>query len=351
MKNLVVDCRMINASGIGTYLKNVLAGIIDSGEYNITCLGGDDLRQFSWFSKVGFIHFDAPILSLAEQLKLAKAIPPCDIYWAPNWNTTVLPVKAKKRLVTVHDVYHLANKKEVPAFKYLMIKLLLNAAIKRADKIVTVSNFSKTEIVKYTGCKPAKIDVAHLAVDDNFDKGFTKTVIPQNYLLYVGNVKPHKNLFNALQAFTRLNLKNTFFYIIGKKEGFITGYKNLDDTISELGDKIFFTGYVSDEALKNYYANARAFVLPSKYEGFGLPLLEALKFNLPVACSNAAALTEVGGNAVEYFNPLDIEDIAAKINTVINPAYSINTALYQQQLAKFSWAATVNKHLKTLSAL
>lgn len=343
---------MINSSGIGTYLKNVLPGIINAEIYNITCLGNEEeLRQFTWFGKVRFISFNTPVLSGAEQLKLARVIPPCDIYWCPNWNIPLLPVKAKKIVITVHDVYHLANRQHVPRVKYHIISLLLKNAIKKADRVITVSNFSKQEILTYTGCNPAKITVTHLAVDDNLASGVNKKNDKQKYLLYVGNVKPSKNIKNALLAFSQLKRSDSYFYIVGKKEGFVSGYNNLEEIIKPLGNKVVFTGHVTDSELKNYYANAAAFILPSKYEGFGLPLLEAMKFNLPVACSNAASLPEIGGTAVEYFNPENVEEMTAVLAKILNPAYRINTQLYAEQLQKFSWNKTIADHLNLLSTL
>lgn len=346
---LVIDCRMINASGIGTYLKNIVSGLIASGEFNITVMGKEEeLKQFPWFTKASFIGLKAGILSIYEQVELPLKIPKCDIYWSPNINGAILHTKAKNRVTTIHDVYHLAYSNIISKYKLLFIKLLVQAGIFHSKCVITVSNFSKFEILKYLKCPAEKIKVCYEAVANDFNQNFKYKKIEESYILFVGNVKPHKNLENALAAFKRLNNTNLFFYIVGQKEGFTSGAahtQKLEKLVDELKAKVFFTGKVSDAELKNFFANAKAFIFPSTYEGFGLPVLEAMKFNIPVIASNAASIPEVGGSAIIYFNPYDIEDIKEKMELVTSVDYTANVAGYKQQLAKFNWNKTIKEHV------
>jgi len=351
MKNLVVDCRMINNSGIGTYIKNILPGVINSGKFEVTCMGYEELKDFDWFNKVKFMPLKSRIFSLTEQMEVRKAIPVCDIYWSPNWNTPILPTKALSTLVTIHDVYHLANKTQISILKYTLAKLMFYASIKNANRIVTVSNFSKKEIIKYTNCNENKITVSTLAVAEDFDRNFTPLPIHKKYLLYVGNVKPHKNLINALKAFDKIERKDVQFYIIGKKEGFISGHSNINELINQLDNRVHFTDHVDDATLKNYYYNAAALILPSIYEGFGLTLLEAMKFYIPIATSGIASMPEVAGDAAEYFNPYDVNDITGKLNKILDDNYKVNRETYTLQLNKFNWQKTINDHINLLSTM
>ena len=343
-QTLVIDCRMINHSGIGTYIKNIVPIIIDQNLFSITCIGYADLKNFTWLQKCTFIQINAPIFSLLEQIQLYRNIPPCTIYWSPNWNNCVLPVKAKFRVVTIHDVYYLAYPKAFSLPKLIIAKSLIGFAVKKAAAIITVSNFSKSEILRLTTCPTNKINAIPLAVSDTFNQNNNPNPVNKPYLLFVGNVKAHKNLPRALSAFSKIKNQDTVFCIVGKKEGFITASENIDALIHNLGERVFFTGYVTDEQLKAYYANASAFIFPSLYEGFGLPILEAMKFFIPIIASSAASIPEVGGDAILYFNPLDEADITAKMEQVFDASYKINTQLYIQQLEKFSWEKTAQQH-------
>lgn len=347
--HLAVDCRMINYSGIGTYIKNILPGIINSHAFTVTVLGvKEELLKFPWFENVRFIKLVSKPLSLFEQVELPLKIPACDIYWSPNINGSVTPTRARRRITTIHDVNHLANAAQHSALKINFIKVLINSSVLHSSFIITVSEFSKAEIIKFTVCKPGKIEVCSLAVAENFNTGFEFSYIFEKYLLFVGNVKPGKNLENALEAFGQITDKAVRFFIVGKKEGFITGYNKTNNLLSDLGDRVVFTGIVSDEELKNYYANAKAFIFPSKYEGFGLPVLEAMKFDLPVIASCAASIPEVGGDAILYFNPDDVDEIRKRMEIVLNDEFIIDKEKYALHLQQFSWNKTIKKHLRLL---
>lgn len=218
--DLAIDCRMINMSGIGTYLKNILPGLIASKEFNITCLGYEDIKKFNWYNDVTYISLKSPILSLSEQFELSRQIPKCDIFWSPNWNIPLLFIKAKKRIVTIHDVYHLANPEGFSKMKITIVKLYMKFIRYFYDDIITVSNFSKTEIIKYTRIRSERLTVIALAVDEGFTEFLPEFEIKEPYILYVGNVKPHKNLLLCLKAFQQIDDSRIKFFIVGKKRRF-----------------------------------------------------------------------------------------------------------------------------------
>ena len=163
------------------------------------------------------------------------------------------------------------------------------------------------------------MSVVHNGVDAAWYKG-TQKKRPgaQPYLLFVGNVKPHKNLGRLLDAFDLLKDRIPHsLMIVGQKDGFITGDKEVVRRAERFGKRVQFTGVLSDDKLRGIYAAADLLVFPSLYEGFGLPPLEAMACGTPVACSRAASLPEVCGNAVEYFDPQDSKDIAEKVLKLI----------------------------------
>lgn len=353
---LVVDLRMINMSGIGTYLKNIIPGILPLFD-EVAALGNpEELSNFQWVSDIHVIPFTKKIYSIQEQLLYSKVIPVCDVYWSPHINAPLLPTKAKKIVVTIHDAFHLSSINKMSFAGKLYAKLLFNNAAKKSEFIFTVSEFSKSEILKYSGVKPGKVHVVYCGVNVSlFNERATDVAVnnlPENYLLYVGNVKPHKNLLTLLKAYNNLSnsLKTKYnIVIIGRKEGFITSDNELDTYISNnsLQDKIIFTGYVQDNAVPAIYKKATLFIFPSLYEGFGLPVLESLAVGTPVISSDAASLPEVGGCAVTYFNPYDCNELSSKIIFALtNPDASVQLLKNASaQTDMFTWQKSVDRHL------
>jgi len=322
---IVLDDRMKNHSGIGTYIRNLSAHI-----------------------KPKSANIKSPIFSIQEQLEFPFRVPVCDIFWSPQYNVPILPSRAKKRVVTIHDVYQLAFFEELPLAHKVYVKTMLDRACKLSSKIITVSGFSKSEILKYTKTDPSKIEVIHNGVDENFNSNYTYVELDEPYILFVGNVKKNKNLKNALLAFEKIADKiDTKFYIVGKKEGFTSSDSEVFKTIQRLGSKVRLVGEVSLEELKNYYANARLFIFPSYYEGFGLPILEAMSFGLPVIASNAASLPEVGGDEIDYFDPFSVDSIADAMLRNIDE----DKKDYTVHLSKFSWKKCADEHIKVFRSL
>ena len=352
---LVIDLRLINASGIGTYLKNVLPGILPFFD-EVAVLGNpSEIQSFEWSKNVEIIVFNAGIYSLKEQIQYSFKIPKCDILWCPHFNVPLLPVKAAKIVVTIHDVYHLTARASISNLYKKYAQLLVNNAVKKAVVIFTVSEFSKSEILNYTNASADKIEVVYCGVNKSiFQTQYFQSNLnlPKNYILYVGNIKPHKNLITLLKAYS--SFTDTFkakhpLVFIGKKDGFITKDNAIQDFIlrNNLQDYITFTGYVKDEEIPKIYQDASFFVFPSLYEGFGLPVLEALAAGTKVICSNAASLPEIGGEAVLYFDPKNAEELAETIKNNIDDTTKDSFLLAQseKQLEKFTWDKSIENHL------
>jgi glycosyltransferase involved in cell wall biosynthesis len=218
----------------------------------------------------------------------------------------------------------------------------------KADAIICDSEFTQNELMRYAGIEQHKTDIVYLGVDPIwFSIKKEQSVHYRRYLLYVGNVKPHKNLVNLLLAFSKIkdSIPEYDIIIVGKKDGFITSDIEIEKLANQLGDRVIFTGYVNDDILYQYYANAEALVFPSLYEGFGLPPLEAMACRCPLLVSNAASLPEVCGDAALYFNPYSYDDIAAKILMLLRDPNLKDTLQSKGvlQARKFTWEKCVSE--------
>lgn len=341
-KMLVVDARMINASGIGTDLQNLLPYL--KSHFEITLLGNpNELEKYPWTSGLSIIKFTEKIYSVGEQFYLPLVIPTCDYFFSPHFNVPVLPIRAKRRIVLIHDVYHLAATTINPVHKRYA-RFLLQSSLDKSDRIITISEFSRAEIKKYLKTGKKQIHKISLGVDHSIyhpvhdlailDEVRNRYSLPADFILFVGNVKPHKNLKNLVLACSKLQkapYANLKLVIVGKKEGFITGDNSLQDLVIQLGmsDRITFTGYVENEHLPVMYRLASLFVFPSLYEGFGLPPLEAMASGCPAIVSNAASMPEVCQDACYYFDGKNPDSITTAIQEVLE-----NTELRRSLIAK-----------------
>jgi len=353
--SIVVDARMINYSGIGTYLKNILPHLVNN--FNLFLLGDkNELKQFAFAKKSTIIPFVAKIYSIKEQFLFSKVIPPTDLLWCPHFNTPLFTVKAKIRICTIHDVNHIALKKNNFSIKQKYAEKLITNAVEKSDKIITVSQFSRNEILKYTQIKHDQIKVIHNGIEMDFTSKSSANIIldlPKKYILFVGNVKPHKNLKVLLKAYLKLpnELKSMYkIVVLGKKTGLITPDKNIHNFIKDnnLTDNVFFTGFLSDHSIPDIYKKAKIFVFPSNYEGFGLPLLEAMVTETPIICSDIKSSKEVAHNAVLYFKKDNSQNLKEKIIQLLNNS-SLEAELVNKgkiRIKQFNWIDAAEAHIQ-----
>jgi len=315
---------MLCASGIGTYLRNVVPLIVAGfPDVKFNFIGKiEELQQIKWMmaENITFVECKSNIYSIAEQIDLPRLIPKeTSLFWAPHYNVPLL--YRRKMLVTVYDLFHLAMPDLVGGFhKRLYARFMFNAVRKKAAAIITISEFTQKELKRFTGNGCTDIHPILLGVDASwFTIQKQQNPYGKPFLLFVGNVKPHKNLSTLIKAFGLIADKIPHdLVIIGKKEGFITGDSKVVSDAARLGGRVHFTGYVDEKSLKQYFAHADVFVFPSLYEGFGLPPLEAMAASCPVIVSHTASLPEVCGEAALYCSPDSPDDIAAKILELVN---------------------------------
>lgn len=282
-------------------------------------------------------------------------------YFEPFFITLPL-LKKKKLVVTIHDLIPFVFPKNFPRgikgeIKWRIQKRLL----KNADMIITDSNSSKNDIVKFAGVKDNKIKVIYLAASDKFKKiseAKTKYKLPEKFVLYVGDVTWNKNLPNLVEAIKKINLP---LVLVGKAlvdENFDRNNPWNSDLLRVYdltkGDRnIIKLGFVSDDDLVNLYNKATVFLMPSLYEGFGLPILEAMACGCPVVTSKGGSIPEIAGEAAFYVNPYDVDDIANGIRRVFFDEKMIETLSKKglEQAKKFSWEKTANETLKVYNSL
>lgn len=349
MNTIVVDCRMIRSSGIGTYLRSVLGRLISLNSKKFVLLGKiAEIAQWLHEEKLEatVVNCEAPIYGIREQWQLWRAIPhKCDLYWAPHY---VIPVFYQgKMLVTIHDLGHLVRA-EAGFIGHAYARLMLSMVKQKATRIITVSEFTKHQLVQYVKVRESNIEVIHNGVPGISNIDTCKGYVDKPYILFVGNVKPHKNLRRIIEAHDMIykTIKKPLL-IVGKKSGFITGDNTIDHIVKTLPDnQVIFTGHVTDQNLATFYRRANMLVFASLYEGFGFPPLEAMSYGVPVLASMVASVPEVCGPAALYCDPYSVEDIAEKM-LLLSEDFNLRESLIRmglRQINKFSLGETAAKH-------
>ncbi len=291
------------------------------------------------------------IRNMAFRLR-AKALSGC-VYHEPNY---VLRPFSGPRVVTVHDVSHMRHPAFHPASRVRYLEKRLPASLAEADRVITVSGFSKRELVDTLGIAPEKIAVTPLGVDAAFiprtareTASFLESVglAHGRYLLAVGTIEPRKNLFRLLRAYADLPpaLRDRFPMVLAGAPGWGPPLDKGLVSALEAAGHLRNLGYVPGGDLPLLYAGAGGFVFPSLYEGFGLPPLEAMACGVPALVSNAASMPEVAGSAALLADPLDTADIRRNLERLLTDDRFRARAAQAgpARAAGFSWRACAEK--------
>lgn len=291
------------------------------------------------------------------------------------------PFAPRKSVISILDVSYLYFPELFKKNDLVKLKNWTRYSVKKAKKILTISSSSRNDIIKEYGVISEKVQVTYPAVTSekngkilNMEDLKRKFGIEKDYILFVGTLQPRKNIVKLIEAFSKIRIDaNNYFestrikshsdglgpkirknsdlqlVIVGKKGW---KYEEILAAPEKFGvrDKVVFIHSASDEDLPSLYKNAVCFVLPSLYEGFGLPVLEAMKYGCPVLTSNVSSLPEAGGDAAVYFDPNSTEDIAEKIEKVISDQ-KLREEMVKKgktQVKKFSWEKTAKETLRVL---
>lgn len=259
----------------------------------------------------------------------------------------IVPPRVSGRVITmIYDMTYLRFPETMNRKNLRRINADIQYSVERSDHIVTISEFSKREICTLLDVPEDKVSIVYSAPAQFGPSGDWAAVaekyhISKPYILYVGTIEPRKNLTRLIRAFDRLKREHNLphqLVLAGE-----SGWQNEEiyQTANEVGSKddIVFTGYVSQEEKNALYQNASVFVFPSLYEGFGMPPLEAMHFDCPVVCADAASLPEVVGDAARLVDPLDEADIAAGLwNVLSDEVYAADLVQKGRvQKDKFTW--------------
>ena len=333
---IAIDARKLHDFGIGTYIRNLIGGLakIDqTTEYVLLCREQDMGVAASLGPNFRAVAEGAGHYSFGEQVSLPLAVrrAQADLFHAPHY---VLPALTPGRtVVTIHDCIHLMFPEYLKhRLGYAYARGSMWTAAHKADRIFTVSEQSKLDILKFFKVPPEKIVVTPNAIDERFlaepDPEFLKQIreryqLSQAYILYVGNIKPHKNLERLIEAFHLVRSEGRSeleLLIIGDQ---ISKLQSLRRAVHkhDLHRYVRFHGFVPQETLSVLYRLASVFVFPSLYEGFGLPPLEAMACGTPVVTSNVSSLPEVVGDAAVLVDPYSPRAIADGILTVLHSAH------------------------------
>lgn len=368
MKRIGLDIRMFGTmhGGIGRYCQELFPRILEMDKknqyflfYNNRAVDLESLKVFGKFKDATLVETAFRHYSIGEQAGFLRLLNKynLDLVHFPNFN---VPFFYKKPfIVTIHDMVHhkIGGAKKSHFFHFLAYKKIIANAAQKSAAIITVSQASKKDIASLLQVDPKKISVTYegSSLSTNVSPAKVEEIkkrylLNRPYLLFVGVLERKKNLVNLARGFDEFLQKNKAgvdLAIVGKADPHYPEIKHKALDIKNPGHLVF-TGEVDSEELCALFKGAYAFITASLHEGFGLPGVEALSFGLPLLASNVPVFNEIYDNAAIYFNPLNPEDIAEKINLLVR-----DSQFHEQMQRKsferskiFDWGRTAGETLK-----
>lgn len=354
-KNIGIDGRLWYESGVGRYIRNLVLGLDNlKTDHEFTIFLNTKAFNEVEFNNKNFrkVKADIPWHTLREQINFKRILDRENLDLM-HFTYLSYPILYKKPfIVTIHDLiidhFPTGNSSSLPLpfykLKRLAYKKITRNSVKNAEKIIVPSNATKDELINLYHAKLDKISVINEGFDSLISNSKSKgDLVSNNYILYVGNAFPHKNLKTLIKAFKKIRQnREVDLVLIGKKDYF---YETLEENPFP---GIYFLHNIEDSKLFEYYRNAHCLVMPTLMEGFGLPLLEAMSLSCPVVSSNTPALKEIGGKACLYFDPKDDNDVKEKIEKIIDNK-EIRENLVKNGLIeskRFSWENCAKDTLK-----
>jgi glycosyltransferase involved in cell wall biosynthesis len=357
---IAIDARKLRDYGIGTYIRNLLrhlARLDSTTEFVALCRPEDCAFASELGENFRAVPERAGAYSFREQISVPLDLrrERADLFHAPHY--VLPPLTPCRSVVTIHDCIHLRFPQYLPSrLGYAYARSSLWVAAHRAARVLTVSEASKRDILQYFQVPESKVTVIPNAIDERFSEEppadevmrvRERYQLNDPFILYAGNIKPHKNLERLIEAFHIIRqgeLEHVKLLIIGDE---ISKYAALRRTVHryKLHKHVRFFGFVPDATLAILYRLARVFVFPSLYEGFGLPPLEAMASGTPVITSNVSSLPEVVGDAAMLIDPYEPDAIAGAMRRVMLDD-RLRDDMRERGLARareFSWARSIRR--------
>lgn len=319
-KRILINAMMLkrDKTGLGVYahevLKRVLPKLSRNYQIDLICTDREYVRQLLADPDISFVQVNGGN-PLRREWGVAKYVYQhgrnYDLYYSMSQHG--FPFIQTKEMITVHDIMpRIYPKGRMHQFLYYLLYLPL--VIRCADQVVTVSNSSKKDLQKYYGCKNAAVSYCGTNFPTKMKDALDWDAARAKRYIMVGIHYPYKNLHSVIELFTNdTRFQDRELIIIGNADNAYGQQLKQQVKQANAQDKIHFTGYVNEVEKTEYFNNAYALIFPTKYEGFGLPVLEGMAYGIPVVCSNTSSLPEVAGDAAIKFDPNDLEDMADKI--------------------------------------
>jgi len=364
-----IDARKLTDFGIGTYIGQLLRGLAEIDQQNdyVVFTGMKHKHELLDLPPNFLILPErSPVYSVRELFVLSWRIfrLKLDLYHATHY---VLPgIVPCRAVVTIHDIIHLLYPEFLPnPLAFVYAQTMIKRSLVRGDRIIADSQNTKTDLMNYFDVRGRKIRVVYPGVSGNFRRQISeddrksalkKLGVDRKYLLFVGNPKPHKNLDNVVKAYARALEIGDFeadLVCVGDREGAAFKIRQRAEQLG-VGGRIRLLGYVDEEVLPAIYQGALGFIYPTLYEGFGLPVVEAMASGVPVITSGTSALKEVAEGYADLVDPLDVEALAKSIHRLVNDdEHRLSLAkLGLKRSADFDWTRTAEQTLKVyMSAL
>jgi glycosyltransferase involved in cell wall biosynthesis len=363
-----------NVTGMGVYARNLVHALQENCKEDI----------FKFYSYYNFGDFRKPeckilqnkLIYIYPQLKLSSPflyamwnyfghpkiesiIGDVDVAHSLTW--LVPKTKKARKIITIYDLVFLTRPKTLPLYRLKMLERYIKYSLKETDAVVAISECTKKDILDFYGVSEKNIDVIYPGIDheifkpigekENIDIIKKKHGITKKYIYHLGTIEPRKNLGMLLRSFSQISkkTKGEFQLVLSGKIGWKVSVlmKEINEHVS--GGDVVYTGFVSDHEAAALYNGAEVFVCPSKYEGFGIPLAEAMACGCPVITSNLSSLPEVAGDAGILIDPGRTEALTDAIIKVLGDE-DLKNSMKEKSLERaklFNWdnAATLTRQL------
>ncbi|MCA9932454.1 MAG: glycosyltransferase family 4 protein [Ardenticatenaceae bacterium] len=335
-------------AGIHQYIYQVLRHLPPKNDYTVYTRHGGDLAAKGM--KLVSSHWPTErrlVRILWEQLRwplLAKRHKIDLLHSTAFVLPLALPAPA---IVTIYDLSFMHYPERFPSLQRRYLQGQTAQACRRARRVITISESGRQDVHRFFGVPLAQIDVVTPGVDEAYQPLPAEEVaafrqrrgLPSRFVLHVGTLQPRKNIPTLLEAFARLPLLDVHLVLVGGK-GWLYDEIFARVTALNLQERVHFTGYVPDEELSLWYNAAALLAFPSVYEGFGLPVVEAMACGTPVAAANTSSIPEAAGDAALLFDPLDVQELADCMTAVLQDT-SLAATMREKgltQAQQFSWA-------------